>query len=57
MSTYIADEVRHGDGMAPFFRLSPSFGVVVSPLASDMLHLRASFKDVGRVPTFADLYD
>ena len=56
LGTYIADEVQHGEGMAPFLRLSPSFGVVVSPFESDILHLRASLKDACRVPTFADLY-
>jgi outer membrane receptor protein involved in Fe transport len=42
--------------MQPFFRLSPSFVVVVAPLGNDILHLRASVKDACRVPTFADLY-
>ena len=56
LATYIADEVERGEGMPPFFRLSPSLAVVVSPFESDMLHLRASFKDACRVPTFADLY-
>jgi outer membrane receptor protein involved in Fe transport len=56
LATYIADEVERGEGMSPFFRLSPSLAVVVSPFESDMLHLRASFKDACRVPTFADLY-
>lgn len=56
LATSIVDEVRGGSGMSPFFRLSPSFGVVVSPLNSGALHLRASVKDACRVPTFADLY-
>lgn len=56
LATYIADEVERGECMPPFFRLSPSLAVVVSPFESDMLHLRASFKDACRVPTFADLY-
>ena len=54
--TSIVDELRAGEGMPPFFRLSPSFGVVVAPFGSDILHLRASVKDACRVPTFADLY-
>lgn len=56
LATYIADEVRGGNGMSPFVRLSPSVAVVVSPFRNDALHLRASFKDACRVPTFADLY-
>jgi outer membrane receptor protein involved in Fe transport len=56
LATYVADEVKSGEGMAPFRRLSPSLSVVYSPFENDILHLRASFKDVCRVPTFADLY-
>lgn len=56
LATTIVDEVQGGGGMSPFFRLSPSFGVVFSPLSSGLLHLRASVKDACRVPTFADLY-
>jgi outer membrane receptor protein involved in Fe transport len=56
LATSVVDDVRSGEGMQPFFRLSPSFGVVVAPLGNDILHLRASVKDACRVPTFADLY-
>lgn len=56
LATSVVDDVRSGEGMLPFFRLSPSFGVVVAPLGNDILHLRASVKDACRVPTFADLY-
>lgn len=56
LATYIADEVQNGERMAPFHRLSPSLSVVYSPFENDILHLRASFKDACRVPTFADLY-
>ena len=56
LATSVIDEVRNGDGMPPFFRLSPSLGIVVAPFGSDILHLRASVKDACRVPTFADLY-
>lgn len=52
----VVDDVRSGEGMQPFFRLSPSFGIVVAPLGNDILHIRASVKDACRVPTFADLY-
>ncbi len=55
-ATSVVDRVCLGEGMSPFFRLSPSFAVVVSPFDSDILHLRASLKDASRVPTFADLY-
>lgn len=56
LATYVTDEVRNGTGMPSLFRLSPSFGVVCSPFENNILHLRASFKDACRVPTFADLY-
>lgn len=56
LATSVVDDVRNGEGMQPFFRLSPSFGIVVAPLGNDILHLRASVKDACRVPTFADLY-
>lgn len=56
LATSIVDKVQGGDGGALFFRLSPSFGVAVSPFDNDILHLRASVKDAFRVPTFADLY-
>ncbi len=55
LATSVVDKLRVGEGGAPFFRLSPSFGVVVAPWG-DFLHLRASVKDACRVPTFADLY-
>jgi outer membrane receptor protein involved in Fe transport len=56
LATSVVDDVRSGEGMQPFFRLSPSFGIVVAPLGNDILHIRASVKDASRVPTFADLY-
>ncbi len=56
LATYVTDEVCNGTGMPSLFRLSPSFGVVCSPFENNILHLRASFKDACRVPTFADLY-
>ena len=52
----VVDELENGEGMLPFFRFSPSFGVIVTPFGSEILHLRASVKDACRVPTFADLY-
>ena len=56
LATSVVDEVRGGEGMPSFFRVSPSFGVIVAPFDNDILHLRASVKDACRVPTFADLY-
>ena len=56
LATSVVDDVRGGEGMTPFFRFSPSLGIVVTPLGSDILHIRASVKDASRVPTFADLY-
>ena len=56
LATFVSDDVSVGESMSQFSRLSPSFGVVVSPFGNDLLHLRASVKDACRVPTFADLY-
>ena len=56
LATSVNDYVNNGTGMPSLFRLSPSFGLVVTPFANDMLRLRASVKDACRVPTFADLY-
>ena len=56
LATSVVDEVRGGEGMPSFFRVSPSFGVIIAPFGNDILHVRASVKDACRVPTFADLY-
>ena len=56
LATSVVDEVRGREAMPSFFRVSPSFGVVVDPFGNDILHVRASVKDACRVPTFADLY-
>ena len=56
LATSVVDKVNNGSGANPFYRFSPSLGVVVAPFGNDILHLRASVKDAGRVPTFADLY-
>ncbi len=37
-------------------RLSPSLNLTVQPLAERTLYLRASYKNIFRVPTFADAY-
>ncbi|MBQ5888707.1 MAG: TonB-dependent receptor [Bacteroidaceae bacterium] len=56
LATSVVDKVNNGSGANPFYRFSPSLGVVVAPFGNNILHLRASVKDAGRVPTFADLY-
>ncbi len=56
LATSVVDEVQGSEGMPSFFRVSPSFGVIVAPFGNDILHVRASVKDACRVPTFADLY-
>ena len=56
VGTYVADEVKSGAAPAPYRRLSPSVSIMFQPFASFPLRLRASYKDVYRIPTFADLY-
>jgi outer membrane cobalamin receptor len=54
--TYITDRVNGGTAPADHRRFSPALSVSVRPFGASTLRLRASFKDVFRVPTFADLY-
>ena len=54
LATYVSDEVRTGSAPSPYTRLSPALSVMYGLHPS--FHLRASYKDAYRVPTFADLY-
>ncbi|MDD2437593.1 MAG: TonB-dependent receptor [Massilibacteroides sp.] len=56
LATYMRDEVRSGDRPADKKRLSPALGVSWRPFSESSFRLRASFKDIFRVPTFTDLY-
>lgn len=37
-------------------RLSPSIGISLQPVASEEFYVRASYKDIFRMPTFSELY-
>lgn len=54
LATYISDDVKTGVSPEPYARLSPAISVMWK--LHPALHLRASYKDAYRVPTFADLY-
>ena len=56
LGTYISDEVENGERPADRKRLSPSVAFLWQPFQSNALRVRASYKDIYRVPTFTDLY-
>lgn len=50
------NDARLGASARDFSKLSPSVSVSVRPLAAHDLHLRASYKNIFRVPTFNESY-
>ena len=56
LGTYITDKVKNGEKPADRKRLSPAVSLSWRPFASQPLRIRASYKDIFRVPTFTDLY-
>ena len=56
LGTYITDRVEAGDKPADKKRLSPAVSLSWRPLSESSLRIRASYKDIFRVPTFTDLY-
>jgi outer membrane cobalamin receptor len=56
LGTYITEEVRRGKPADDRRRLSPALSLSYRLLPGENLRLRASFKDIFRVPTFNDLY-
>lgn len=56
LATYITDEADGYTSSADRKRLSPALSLAWQPFESVPLRLRASYKDIFRVPTFADLY-
>lgn len=56
LGTYITDRVEEGDQPADRKRLSPAVSLSWRPFPENTLRVRASYKDIFRVPTFADLY-
>ena len=56
LNTFIAENVKTGDKPSDRKRLSPSASVSWRVLPEQNLRIRASFKDIFRVPTFNDMY-
>jgi len=56
LGTYITDKVKNGDRPADRKRLSPALSLSWKPFDRVPFRIRASYKDIFRVPTFADLY-
>lgn len=55
MSVY-DNRVRTGESARDASRLSPSVSVSVQPFSSELLFVRASYKNIFRMPTFNDSY-
>ena len=51
LGTYISDEVANGERPADRKHLSPAIAFLWQPFRSNALRLRASYKDIFRVPT------
>ena len=56
LGTYVSDEVIYGNRPDDRKHLSPAIALLWQPLRSSALRVRASYKDIFRVPTFTDLY-
>ena len=56
LNTYITGNVRTGTAADDRQRLSPAVSLSWRPLPSTAWRLRASYKDIFRMPTFNDLY-
>ncbi|MBQ7823643.1 MAG: TonB-dependent receptor [Bacteroidaceae bacterium] len=56
LGTYISEEVKSGDRPADRKRLSPAVSLSYQPWMSQNFRIRASYKDIFRIPTFNDLY-
>lgn len=56
LNTYVTERVRVGEPAGDRKRLSPAFSLSWRPVRSAGWRLRASYKDIFRVPTFNDLY-
>lgn len=56
LNTFIAEKVKTGDKPSDRKRFSPSASASWRVLPEQNLRVRASFKDIFRVPTFNDMY-
>lgn len=50
------NEVHHGESARDANKLSPSLSLSWQPLGSQLLYIRASYKNIFRMPTFNDSY-
>ena len=56
LGTFISDKVQNGERPDDRKHLSPAVALSWRPFDNHALRVRASYKDVFRVPTFTDLY-
>jgi outer membrane cobalamin receptor len=56
LATCLSDKVANGDRPDDRKRLSPAVAFSWQPFHRNALRIRASYKDIFRVPTFTDLY-
>ena len=56
LGTYMTDKVKEGKKPTDKKRLSPAISATWRPFGESAFRVRASFKDIFRVPTFTDLY-
>ena len=54
--TYVSDKVEHGPKADSLHKLTPAISVSVQPFHFVPLRVRASYKNIFRLPTFDDLY-
>jgi outer membrane cobalamin receptor len=56
LSTFINDESRSGDRAGKYRRLTSYAGISLKPFRTEEWHIRASYKNIFRLPSFNDLY-
>lgn len=56
LATFVTDQVAYGAQPADRKRLSPAASISWRPFSENTFRVRASYKDIFRVPTFTDLY-
>ena len=56
LGTYVTERVETGNKPEDRKRLSPALSFSYKPFSSSYLRLRASYKNIFRVPTFNDMY-
>jgi outer membrane cobalamin receptor len=56
LAVYVTDKVKHGNTPADRKKLSPALSASYRPFMNTNLRIRASYKNIFRIPTFNDLY-